>query len=223
MIVLKIANLQALAKQPATSSIGQNYTPADSRTPLLALRTCPPSSFWGFLEINFFWIFPLDHAEIRAKVIPAQESSPLRNVSSAISTPTLFPRPQNKVHCWLWQGKAAVITCHSKRQASLCATNNFLCDCRCKSDWSPERSFWILLQRGLPDGGLCRCSTQIAILFYGRCKSILQAYGLINKCANVSHRDTNGKNACSYTCSCKSVFYIPQVEVCANECRATSW
>ena len=57
MIVLKIANLQALAKQPATSSIGQNYTPADSRTPLLALRTCPPSSFWGFLEINFLEFF----------------------------------------------------------------------------------------------------------------------------------------------------------------------
>ena len=57
MIVLKIANLQALAKQPATPSIGQNYTPADSRTPLLALRTCPPSSFWGFLEINFFEFF----------------------------------------------------------------------------------------------------------------------------------------------------------------------
>ena len=57
MIVLKIANLQALAKQPATSSIGQNYTPADSRTPLLALRTCPPSSFWGFLEVNVFEFF----------------------------------------------------------------------------------------------------------------------------------------------------------------------
>ena len=57
MTVLKIANSQALAKQPATSSIGKNYTPADSRTPLLALRTCPPSSFWGFLEINFIEFF----------------------------------------------------------------------------------------------------------------------------------------------------------------------
>ena len=64
MIVLKIANLQALAKQPATSSIGQNYTPADSRTPLLALRTCPPSYFWGFLEINFFEFF---HSYLRRK------------------------------------------------------------------------------------------------------------------------------------------------------------
>ena len=52
MIVLK-----ALAKQPATFSIGQNYTQADSRTPLLGLRTCPPSSFWGFLEINFLEFF----------------------------------------------------------------------------------------------------------------------------------------------------------------------
>ena len=45
------------AGKTATSLIGQNYTPADSRTPLLALRTCPSSSFWGFLEINFFEFF----------------------------------------------------------------------------------------------------------------------------------------------------------------------
>ena len=57
MIVLKIAKLQALIKQRATSSISKHYTPADSRTPLLALRTCPPSSFWGFLEINNFEFF----------------------------------------------------------------------------------------------------------------------------------------------------------------------
>ena len=62
MIVLKIAKLQALIKQRATSSISKHYTPADSRTPLLALRTCPPSSFLGVLEINNF---PLDHSKIR--------------------------------------------------------------------------------------------------------------------------------------------------------------
>ena len=57
MIVLKIAKLQALIKQRATSSISKHYSPADSKTPLLALRTCPPSSFWGFLEINNFEFF----------------------------------------------------------------------------------------------------------------------------------------------------------------------
>ena len=56
MILLKIANWQALAQQPATSSIDQNYTLADSRTPLLAVRICPPCSFWGFLEINYLKI-----------------------------------------------------------------------------------------------------------------------------------------------------------------------
>ena len=57
MIVLKIAKLHALIKQRATSSISKHYTPADSRTPLLTLRTCPPSSFLGFLEINNFEFF----------------------------------------------------------------------------------------------------------------------------------------------------------------------
>ena len=62
MVVLKIAILQVLIKQLATcmSSISKHYTcisPADSRTPLLALRTCPPSSFLGFLEINNFEFF----------------------------------------------------------------------------------------------------------------------------------------------------------------------
>ena len=57
MIVLKIAKLQALIKQRTTSSISKHYTPAESRTPLLALRTCPPSSFLGFLEINNFEFF----------------------------------------------------------------------------------------------------------------------------------------------------------------------
>ena len=58
-IVLKIPSLQALIIQPATCtpSISKNYAPADSRTTLLVLRTCPPSSFPGFLEINLFESF----------------------------------------------------------------------------------------------------------------------------------------------------------------------
>ena len=57
MIGLKIAKLQALIKQRASSSISKHYTRADSRTPLLVLRTCPPSSFLGFLETNNFEFF----------------------------------------------------------------------------------------------------------------------------------------------------------------------
>ena len=57
MIVFKIAKLQALIKLRATTSISKHHTPADSRTPLLALRTCPLSSFLGFLEINNFEFF----------------------------------------------------------------------------------------------------------------------------------------------------------------------
>ena len=59
MIVLKIAKLQSLIKQRATSSISKHYTPADSRTPLLSSSTedMSPIILLGFLEINNFEFF----------------------------------------------------------------------------------------------------------------------------------------------------------------------
>ena len=54
---MKLGKFQALIKHRATSSITKHYTLGDSRTPLLTLRTCPASSFLGFLEINQFEFF----------------------------------------------------------------------------------------------------------------------------------------------------------------------
>ena len=145
MIVLKIANLQALAKQPATSSIGQNYTPADSRTPLLALRTCPPSSFWGFLEINFFEFFHSTMLKYgQSHTCAGKLATPRRLLSNFYSNTTPKAAEQSVVLTLTRKSSGDHLSLQTT-SFSL-ATNNFLCDCCCKSDWRPERSFWILLQ-----------------------------------------------------------------------------
>ena len=100
MIVLKIAKLQALIKQRATSSISKHYTPADSTTPLLALSTCPPSSFLGFLEINNFEFF---HSTLlkyaRTHTCVGKLAPPRRLVSNFYSNTTPNAAKQRVVYC----------------------------------------------------------------------------------------------------------------------------
>ena len=71
------------------SSISKHYAPADSRTPLLALRTCPPLSFLGFPEMNNFEFF---HSTIlkyvQTHTCAGKHAPPRRPVSNFYSNTT---------------------------------------------------------------------------------------------------------------------------------------